>query len=221
MTAQSHRAPLPLWAILTMVLMAFALGIMSTLLLGRDPATGEAASAVEPRHDVVPVGVEGTSGGSVPGVSRPAAILSGTPRPSPRTSREEQATLFSGFEARFREDARMDTAWAQPAERSLVEAATEEALVEHGVPVEFQARCMSRMCKVQMAFDSAGAAHDWSELYVLGMADAVTSVRSVLVPRGDGKTELILYGTRKGSESMLSTAGQPSRNSPLATPRGS
>ncbi|TQM06671.1 hypothetical protein FB548_3044 [Pseudoxanthomonas sp. 3HH-4] len=130
--------------------------------------------------------------------------------PVPRASASEanghdtQAREFSNYESLFLAETRVDLSWAEPAERSLVEAATEEPLVAFGVPSEFNARCVRRLCKVQMAFNDVAQANDWSEIYVLGMADAVTMVRSITFTRHDGRTELILYGTRKGSENLLS-----------------
>lgn len=196
----SVRPSLPAWALVAIVGLAFALGIALALLWERRaPAASE---AVPTPVNVVGGGVRPT--GSAPSSPRAAApVQTARPRGMESSSPTTQRDAFSGYESNFRDDSSVDPAWAPTAERSLLDAAVEESLVELGVPDEFNARCMRRMCKVQMAFDSAQQANDWADLYVLGMAEAVTSVRTMIVPRPDGRTEVIIYGARAGSEPLL------------------
>jgi hypothetical protein len=117
-------------------------------------------------------------------------------------SRERIAEQLFEYEANFRKD-KLDPGWAPSAEKSLVEAATEPALTEYGVPEDFEARCLSRMCKITMTFQTQGQATDWAELYVLGMAGAVTAVRTQVGVSADGRPQLLIYGARKGFETLL------------------
>lgn len=201
-SSPSARPSLPAWALAALVGLAFALGIALTLLWERRaPDAGRPdAAPVDVVESVRPAGPPPST--PFPAASIPTVPRRGMDRGSPATQRD----AFSGYEAHFRSDSSTDPAWSPTAERSLLDAAVEESLVELGVPDEFNARCMRRMCKVQMAFDSAQQAYDWADLYVLGMAAAVTTVRTMVVPRPDGRTEVIIYGARAGSESLL--AGQ-------------
>ena len=122
---------------------------------------------------------------------------------APSIEPREQATArMSRYEDRFHED-RLDPAWAPTAERNLVEAATDPSLTALGVPTDFNARCLGRMCKITMMFETQGQASDWSELYVLGTAGAISLAQTMVVPRPDGRAELVFYGARKGSEYLL------------------
>jgi hypothetical protein len=109
---------------------------------------------------------------------------------------------FSEYEQRFRADI-PDPKWAAPAEQNLVDAATDPALTALSTPKTFKADCAGHKCKVQMHFDTLSQAQDWSELYVVGMAPAVSLVRSTVAPVPNGGADLILFGVRHGSEQLL------------------
>ena len=138
--------------------------------------------------------------------ARPAAAIAATaPSDAPAArSPEEVERQFSGYERAFRQE-RNDPAWAAPAEASLTEAATEPALVAFGVPDDFVAECRTRLCRVEIRFKDAEAARTWSDLYVLGMAEATRFVRTRLTTAQDGTSTVLLYGAREGAESLLDT----------------
>lgn len=117
-------------------------------------------------------------------------------------TKEQVADQFSSYESSFRNDI-LDPIWAPGAEKTLMEAATDPSLTEYGVPKDFDASCLGHMCKVTMSFDKQGEASDWAELYVLGMAGAVSLVQTMTTTTPDGRPQLILYGARKGSEKLL------------------
>lgn len=74
-----------------------------------------------------------------------------------------------------------------------------------------------------MSFDKQGEASDWAELYVLGMAGAVSLVQTMTTTTPDGRPQLILYGARKGSEKLLvpPQTGPSGVGSSQRAPRGS
>ena len=86
------------------------------------------------------------------------------------------------------------------AEKTLMEAATDRSLTPLGAPKEIDASCLGHLCKVTVSFETEGQAGDWAELYVLGMADAVSFVQTMRTTTADGRPQLVLYGARKGSE---------------------
>lgn len=207
-----HRPPRSLfWPLVVVTGLAFGLGMATASLFtnrGADSVPADATAAPDAGHE--PAGPSPRSTTLAP-PSTPVVSGSASPTSAPDSDGHgTQGREFSHYESLYRAEARVDASWAQPAEHSLVEAATDESLVAFGVPSEFNARCASRLCKVQMAFEDAAQANDWSEIYVLGMGNAVTLVRSMTVVRQDGKTELILYGTRKGYESLLGESAAPS-----------
>lgn len=116
---------------------------------------------------------------------------------------ERQRELFSIYEARFRQDA-PDAGWAAPAERELVEAASEPALSEFGIPESYNARCTGHMCKFVIGFKTRREAQDWSEFYPATLGGTLSAVQAVIEPTSDGTWALIMYGTRAGSHSLLS-----------------
>lgn len=117
-------------------------------------------------------------------------------------SGERIAEGMARYEANFRMD-KPDASWGPSAERNLVEAATDPALTEFGVPTSFNALCLGRMCKITMMFETQGQASDWAELYVLGTAGTISLAQTLVIPHADGRAELVFYGARAGSESLL------------------
>jgi hypothetical protein len=131
-----------------------------------------------------------------------AAFASPLPLPVEPETADARMARFSTYESRFRADTR-DPAWAVRAEQALLEAASEPALAQYGIPGSFHAECLARLCKIAMRFETQGQALDWAELYVNGMAGTATSVQTMVSPLAGGGAELIVYGAREGSESLL------------------
>ena len=121
---------------------------------------------------------------------------------TPEEERAQQQSVFSAFETRFRGDT-LDSSWSAPAEKQLIDAASEPSLTQLGVPLSYNASCTGHMCKLNLSFARRTEADDWSELYVNGMGGIVSSVRSAVLPNADGTTDLVIYAVRSGSESLL------------------
>ena len=121
---------------------------------------------------------------------------------TPEEERAQQQSVFSTFETRFRGDT-PDVSWSAPAEKQLIDAASESSLTQLGVPLSYNASCTGHMCKLNLSFAHRTEADDWSEIYVNGMGGIVSSVRSAVLPNADGTTDLVIYAARTGSESLL------------------
>ena len=113
-----------------------------------------------------------------------------------------QMDAFSSFETRLRMDT-PDAQWSAPAEKSLIEAASEPALTKTGVPENYQAFCSGHMCKITADFATRGQADDWSDFYPVGMGGTVSSVRTMVTPGAHGDARLVIYATRPGFEKLL------------------
>ncbi len=142
-------------------------------------------------------------------------------RPAPPRIRSEppqsRAERFLGYETLYRNDA-PDPAWSVKAEKDLMDAASEPALTQFGVPEKYQAQCMGRLCKIDMEFATSAQANDWAELYVVETGGVLTSVQTQITSLPGGRAGLTLFGTRSGSEALLRnssvqpTPSQPDRN---------
>lgn len=157
--------------------------------------------AAAPETRVVP---ERTDAPPAPSVANAAIRVAPVYEPpaSPERQLALQQSVFSTFETRFREDT-PDAGWSAPTERKLIEAASEPALVEFGVPLSYHASCSGHLCKIDMSFAHRAEADDWSEVYVNEMGGIATSVRTATIPNADGTTGLVMYAARAGSESLL------------------
>lgn len=147
----------------------------------------------------------------------PAAFASPLPVPMEMETADARMARFSTYESRFRADTR-DPTWAVQAERALLEAASEPALAQYGVPSSFHAECLGRLCRIAMQFEVQSQALDWAELYVPGMAGTATSVQTLVSPLAGGGAELIVYGAREGSESLLRTPAPRADRNGLPVP---
>jgi len=124
---------------------------------------------------------------------------------SPMSIAEQKAAqvdAFSTFETRLRTDT-PDAQWSAPAEKNLVEAASEPALTKVGVPENYNAFCSGHMCKITLDFANKSQADDWSDFYPVGMGGTLSSVRTMVSPGANGKAQLIIYATRPGFEKLL------------------
>lgn len=74
-----------------------------------------------------------------------------------------------------------------------------------------------------MSSNTQGQASDTAELYVLGMAGAVSLVQTMTTTTSDGRPQLIFYGARKGLEKLLvpPPTGPNGAGSSQRAPRGS
>lgn len=157
-------------------------------------------------------------------VTAPAAIQAGPPRPSlsvlPAKGLSDQrpqqkfASLLGGVPdpARMRADrARIadelerghraepvDPAWAGRAEPTLNQlAASPEIAVSELHPDGLKAECRSSTCRISGTFNSNSDAEQWGMLLVTGTGKTFRQTRTVVVPTGDGKYELRIYGVRR------------------------
>lgn len=126
--------------------------------------------------------------------------------------------LRQTIESRFVSDT-LDAQWSVPAETAMVAAAAEPALLAIDTPLSLDARCTGHLCRVEMTFDDASSAADWASFYPVSLAPTVTRVHTVVENGPDGLSRLRIYGSRAGSESLLSPPpGTPP--STAAAPRG-
>jgi len=160
--------------------------------------------AVRPTQPTPAVAVAPAMSGLSPAVAVPATPIAPPFESSltPEQERAQQQSVFSAFETRFRGDT-PDASWSAPAEKQLIDAASEPSLTQLGVPLSYNASCTGHMCKLNLSFAQRTEADDWSELYVTGMGGIVSSVRSAVLPNADGTTDLVIYAARSGSESLL------------------
>jgi hypothetical protein len=57
--------------------------------------------------------------------------------------------------------------------------------------------CRSSTCRISGTFNSNSDAEQWGMLLVTGAGKTFRQTRTVVVPTGDGKYELRIYGVRR------------------------
>lgn len=138
-------------------------------------------------------------------VARPANPVAMHDNIQPLTPEEQKRHVqsqFAAYETLFRNDG-VDAAWSMQSEKDIIEAASEPALTALGVPTSYNARCAAHLCKMTMEFNSRSEADDWAQFYPVGMGGTLSSVQSTIDVGPDGKSTLIIFGTRKGFQKML------------------
>lgn len=194
------------WDVRTWLALIAMVSVMSGVLgywmasgTGPDARTRSQAGNAFPAEQTQPASAPAFA---APGAPLPPAVRSRNEAGGAPASGPSQEEVIVELERRFRAD-KPDPQWAAVAEKALMDAAVEPALTAFSTPKDFKADCMGRMCKVFMHFETLMQAQDWAELYVVGTSEAMSLARISVQPSKNGGADLIIFGARKGSESLM------------------
>lgn len=124
-----------------------------------------------------------------------ASLLDGAPDPD--QMRAERERVARELERGHRAEP-VDPAWAGKAEPTLNQlAASPEIAVSELHPDGLKTDCRSSTCRISGTFNSNSDAEQWGMLLVTGAGKTFRQTRTVVVPTGDGKYELRIYGVRR------------------------
>lgn len=163
---------------------------------------GAVPGAMAARPDAEPSSVRvrprPQTGNPVPDSADGALSLKpGTPMLDPAQLSKQRERMAAELEQGHRAEP-MDAAWAAQAEPALEKMAASPDLAVAAIQVDGLATdCRSKTCRISASFDSVADAEQWGMLFATGTGKTLRQTRSVVVPLGNGKSELRIYGLRR------------------------
>lgn len=85
--------------------------------------------------------------------------------------------------------------WGGPIESSLLEASRDPVMAAVDRPQQMDVECRSTQCRVRASFPNRSVAEDWAQVFVVGAGRSLPHTMMQVVPRTDGTTEVVLYGS--------------------------